>query len=81
MIKWLYLYHIVYELATNVVILFDRYYRVQIISILSTQVEVMFVDLGEIYAIESNSLLTIHPDLVVQLPFQVKINFYIVQQV
>ncbi|VVC30718.1 Hypothetical protein CINCED_3A002209 [Cinara cedri] len=48
----------------------DKYYRVKIIGTSNTLVDVIYVDLGEMYEIQPNSLLTIHPDLVVQLPFQ-----------
>lgn len=46
--------------------------RAQIYKILDDKVvEVLFVDIGELNIIKRNSLLTIHPDLIIQLPFQV----------
>ncbi|XP_025420540.1 putative ATP-dependent RNA helicase TDRD12 isoform X2 [Sipha flava] len=48
-----------------------QYGRVQIIEVLNSRtVEVLFVDLGYIYEIKTNSLLTIQSNLITQLPFQ-----------
>lgn len=40
-------------------------------------VEILFVDTGEFHHMKFNSLFTIHPDLIIQLPFQVFFNIYI----
>lgn len=57
------------------IIFWYRYSRVQITELINSRfVEVLFVDLGAFHKIECKSLLKIHPQLIIQLPFQV-INF------
>lgn len=52
-----------------------RYNRVKIIEKSSNgYVEVLFVDKAEFLDIKLHLLLTIHPDLITYLPFQVNIN-------
>lgn len=59
-----------------------RYRRIKITKILNDKIiEVFFVDFGEFQDIEHNSLFEIHPDLIIQLPFQVCILIISIIQV
>lgn len=68
----------VYCTIIQIIILWFRYCRVQITEQINNRfVEVFFVDLGAFHEIECKSLLTIHPRLIIQLPFQVINNILI----